>query len=211
MVGQGHVLVALGGCGGDHGLYGVAAVTPIAVQVQVPPQVDLLHQAGQPVFLGHIQLPHAHPQLRRNVGQAEPGVEGGFIGERLNNPGAQVHHAVLVQRQALAVGVFSQPDVVLLAAGEVLEHRTESIAVTQAQVYLDSRFHHHAGLLGAVSHHLLDHLQRDQGIGRVFRLGGRAHQVDVSYGLLPAAQASGGEQQTDARALLSQFADNLFG
>ena len=81
----------------------------------------------------------------------------------------------------------------LLAARKILEHSAKGADLSQAQVHLDARFQHYAGLFGAVGNYFLHSGQCNQGITHsgLEGFGGDAHQVNVPNGLLPAAQAAG--------------------
>ena len=72
MVGEGHVLVTHGGHGGDHLLQRELAVTPVAVEVEVTPEVGLDYQVRQAAFPGGVQLVSAAADLIRNRWQPEP-------------------------------------------------------------------------------------------------------------------------------------------
>ena len=145
VIGQRHVVVAHGSHGGHHLFQRKLAVAPVAVQVQVPPQILHRDQVGQVSVAGGVQLISAPPQLRRDPGQSQPGVEGLFIGELLGNAALDHRNPVFVQRQALPVRVVAQPDVVLLAPGEVLEHGAQPVRFADPQVDLDSGVNHHRG------------------------------------------------------------------
>ena len=96
MVCQGHVLVALGGGGFHHQLNGIVAVRPFAVQVQVAFQVSSNHQLWQHALQSRVHLIEASAQLRRHPGQAQPSVEGLFVGKLLHLSGLGVGDAVLI-------------------------------------------------------------------------------------------------------------------
>ena len=206
MVGESHVFVAQGGNCGHHGLDGVAAITPFAVQVQIAAEVAGLDQLGEAAIEGRVQLPHTGAQFRRDPGQAEAGVERLLIGENFHVAGLDVGDAVLVEGQALAVGEIAQADVVLLAAGEILEHGTDGLGFAGAQVDLDSWVDDDAGLAGAIDQHFLHLGQSSQAAAQFLALRRDGDQVHVADGLLPAAQAAGGRQQSDAVVAFAQAA-----
>ena len=127
MVGQGHIIIVLVDGSLDHDFYRILAVAPIAVEMQIAPEIGFLHQTGQSPFYRRLHLPKAKPQLRRNVWETKAGVKGNFVGEALHLSGFQVGDPVLVQREAHVIGVVPKPQVVLLTAGKVLEHSAEGI------------------------------------------------------------------------------------
>ena len=125
VVGDSDVLIAaLLGCRHHH-LYRVAPVAPVAVNVQVAAQVRRLHQRGDCVIAGQRNLGFAHAQLRRNVLQTKPLIDGPLFGELFQFARFDVRYAVLIERQPHSVGVLAQQYVVMLRAGEVLEQRAE--------------------------------------------------------------------------------------
>ena len=109
------------------------------------------------------------------------------------------------------VGEVPQPQVVLLAAGEVLEHGPQRAGLARPQVYLYARVQHHAGLAGAV-HQRFPHLrQRGQRRANSLRVRRYAYQVKVADGLFPTAKAAGRHEMLDSAAPLLQRGPYLFG
>ena len=200
VVGDGHIFVAHCGHGGDHCLQGKLAVAPVAVHMQVAAQVGFRYQVGQAAAAGGLQLVGAPPEFGGDPGQAEAGVEGFLVGEMLGHAGFNYGNAVLVERQALPVGVVPQPDVVLLAAGEVLEHCAHPVGLAEAQVNLDAGRYYHRGFGVALRQSFADGGQGGQGRPGFGGIVGDGDEVNVADSFLPPAQGTGRRQADQAGA-----------
>ena len=143
MVGNRHILVAHPRHRGHHRLQRKLAVAPVGMHMQVAPQVARRHQIGQMPVAGRVNLVGAPPQLRRNPGQPQPGIERRLIRKPLRFPALNHRNAIFIKRQPHPVGIVPQPNVVLLAAREILQHRPNSVRFRRAQVNLYPRIHYH--------------------------------------------------------------------
>ena len=166
---------------------------------------------GAAVLLRRVQLPHPGPQFRGNPRQPQPGVEGGFVGEVFHLPGLDVGDSVFVQGQPHAVGEVAQADVVLLAAGEVLQHRADGIGLAGAEVNLESRLDNHARLARAVDQHFAHLGKTGQAAAQFFGPRSDGHQVNVADGFLPTAQAARRGQQRNIRVAVAQGGHDRLG
>ena len=188
--------------------------------MEVAAQVAGFHQSGEFALPGGVQFPHPAAQFGGDPRQTEAGVEGGFIGEGFDAAGLGVGDAVFVQRQPHPVGEIAQLDVVLLAAGEVLQHGADGGGFASAEVDLDpgagvgggvGKLNDDAGFAGAAGEGFAGFGEGNQGAGQFLGLGGDGDQIDVADGFLPAAQTAGGDEQRGVGATVAQGGDDRFG
>ncbi len=102
--------------------------------MQVAAQLRPLHERRQPSGERGFELAAVLAQFRRNVRQADGREHGPFrlAGDAL----APAEHAVLVDLEAAGVRDAAQPDVVRLAAGEIIQRRAEALLGHDAHVHL---------------------------------------------------------------------------
>ena len=86
-----------------------------------------------------LELAAVLAQLGLDVGHPEQRVDLGLGRAAVGDPGAVVEHAVLGDVQAAPDGEVAQRDVVLLGAGQVLEHVAELVGLDDPQIDADAR------------------------------------------------------------------------
>ena len=168
-----------------------------------PANVRIPYKGGKRLRLAGFDLAGIFAHLRLDVRQAERGEDVRFVLAR--HRARVVGERVLVERQAAVDGPLPHADVVLLAAGEVVQRERELLVSHHAEVGLERRLlavnvHRgdHARLrrpLHGHLHHFGDLHERVHDRLRVFA----AHQnVDVAGRLLPPAKAAAQFRADDA-------------
>src|SRR4030042_7182668 len=127
MFGECQVLIAEGFSCLSHGFDGVMAVGPVGVNVNVPSYVREFYKLGDGTFLRQFYFALVLPDFRWNVLKSQSAVEFFLGGEFLQLIGLGVSYAVFAQLEPSFLLLCSQGDVVLLAAGEILEKRAEGV------------------------------------------------------------------------------------
>src|SRR3990172_4021090 len=199
VVGNGEVLVSQHPGRLRHFLDAMAPVTPVAVGMEIALHVPGLDQARESTRFRAFYLALRLPKFRRYVLQAQPAIEVLFRGELLQHAGGHVRYAVLAELQATAAELVPQGDIVLLAAGEVLQQRAEAVMFHQAQVNLHPPAHDYRGLGRPLSQHLLHQGQAGKRLNDRFGVVRGTHDIDIADGLLKAPEASGRRQIAQAR------------
>ena len=128
------VPVPEGGGRRDHVLERRLPVRPVRVGVEIAEHVGSLDERRQASVPGSVKLASVLAQLRRNPGVAQVGVQLllALVGRDL--AGLDRLDAVLGNREAAAHGVFTQSDVVVLRAGEVLQQVAEALGRNDTEI-----------------------------------------------------------------------------
>ena len=155
MIGDRNVLVAVRFGRPRHLVDRVRAVAPPGVHLQIPADVFQLNEGGQPSPLGQLDLALILADLRRDPRQPDRGVD------LLFGPAGDAavvldgEHAILIDLQALLHRFLPQLDVVILAAGKILQRGAEGFGLHHPHVRLDAGIQHDAGPRGPLGQHLL--------------------------------------------------------
>ena len=188
MIRQRHILVPHPGHRRHHLLRRKPPVAPVAVQMQIPPQVALRHQNRQPPGPRRLQLLAPAPQLRRNPWQPQTMIKRRLLRKPLRNPGRRRRNPVLIQRQPLPIGKIPQPDIVLLTAGEILQHRPHTLRLPGPQVNLYPRLHHHRCFGIPLRQRFPHRRQTRQCLPRAAGVIGNRNQINIPDRFLPPPQ-----------------------
>ena len=193
VIGDAQVLKAEVDGGFGHLAQGSATVAGGGVVVEDAAQVLQLDQIGQRAVGGGFELAVVLPQHGLDVVQPKRAVEAGLVfdGGRWGDVFA-FHHAqaVLIQGPAAFQGALAHGDVVLLAAGEVVQGKREVGTRHRAQVALQAIGKMHAGLGVAVRDDMSDQRMADEGSDDLQRLAGRDEEVEVVHDLLATAETA---------------------
>jgi hypothetical protein len=218
VVADGDVLVAEVGGSRGHLPDRDLAVGPRGVDVEVAADRARLEQVREVVLEGGLDLAAVRAEFGRNPGHADGRVHAllGLAGDALADPLARVgvvdvtdvEDAVLVHLQVALDGDVPDGDVVLLAAGEVLEGAAERRGGDDAEVDPDVA-RADAGLV-------LAGLDQDVGLGPLgeglddgFGLVAGCQGVHVADGGLPAADRARGLDALDALDVLEVRDDRV--
>ncbi len=170
---------------------GVAPVGLGGVHVEVAADVVCGEEGGQAVVGGEVELVAAFPELGGDEVEAEGGEEvflgaGGqdFVGVDSGDP-------VFADLEAHSFGPGSQGDMMLFAAGEVVECGAKDLGVDGAEVDLDAPAEADGGLGLAGGDDVGDFCEVTKGLVDGFGVDGGDEEVDVADGLAAAAQGAG--------------------
>ncbi len=209
VVGDGHRPQAAVARGAGHLQHAQRAVGPGRVHVQVVADVVERYQRRQLAGQGGLDLAAVFAQAGGNEGQAQPGVDLLFGGAENLVAAVERGEGVLVEAQPLLQGHLAQLDVVVFAAGEVVEQRAPARGGQHAQVDAQPVEQHDVGLGRAAPGNGFDVLQGGEAIHHFpGRLGGH-QQVDVADGLAHPAQRAADGRRRDARHALQLIQHRL--
>ena len=134
----------------------IAAVTPVAVGMQIAAKIPLLDQLGQRSLRGQLDLATALPQLRRYPGAPDGGIDLLF-GLAGDFRAVFLEDAIFVDLElAPALRAAAQLNVVGLGPGEVLPGGAKAFRLHGAQVDLHPRTDADGRLGAALRDHLID-------------------------------------------------------
>ncbi len=134
VVAETEVVEAFVAGGEGHLLQRGPAVGPVGVDVEVPAHIRKIDEVREQSCFGRLDLPLVLAQFRGYVAQTHQFVDLGFGGAADEAPGLEVLHAVLADLVSAALGVSAQRDVVVGAAGEVLQEVAVGLGRNDAQV-----------------------------------------------------------------------------
>ena len=209
MVGETEELVAARGRGTRHLLDRRLAVRrPGRVAVHLAAEVAELDELRQVAAPGRLELAAVLAQLRRDVAVAEERVQRLLVAEGMNLSGLDHRDAVLGDREAVALRLLAQGDVVVLRAREVLQQVAVALRRHDPEIEPEPLLADHGRLGVAVRDHLehprqADEVRRQRGRVRC----GRDH-VEVAE-RLPAPPRAARLGDVDRGRVRAQRLDDL--
>ena len=105
--------------------------------------------------------------------------------------GIGLEQSVLVEAHSLPDRAFAQPNIVLLASGEIQQRGAEAVKRNNTKIDLHATLGKNARLGVALSEHARDLGARAEQLHQLCAIGRRCQNVDVADGLASATQAAG--------------------
>ena len=203
MVGDAKVFEAQLLCGGDHVLQRGAPIAGGGVVVECAAQVGPFDEARQLVFLSRLDLAAILAQLRLHGIESKGPVDVRLL-VHLRQWFAQLPtlggaEAVFVQRPATRQCPRAHPDIVLLAAGEIIQGEREFGARDRPQVALDPVLQADAGLRRPAREHCFNKRVRGEKFHDRSCVLRRNQEVEVAHDFLFPPVASGDLREVDGR------------
>ena len=197
VVGDGDVLVAQGGGSFGHFAERGFAVAFGGVHVEIAAHVAEFDQFRKAIGAidqrSGIKFARVFAEFGRNPGVAKAFVDFGFAGPGYTLIIFDREEAVFVERETLANGGGAERDIVLLAAGEVLQGSSEVFRTEGANVHLQAvEAEKDAGFVGAFAEHFLCLRMMDDVVQGGDRVGTGDEDVEVADRVAATAEAAGG-------------------
>lgn len=213
MIGDAQILQAKLVSGLGHLFQAGRAVAPGRVAMEGAEQITRLDEPGQMVLGGGEDFAGVLTQFGLNVIELQSPVDVGFVLARQRGVSRNVKQLVFIQLETILNGPLPQGDVVLLAAGEVVESEGKLGIGNDTQVGVhdnlvhgqnDARF----GL--AMSGNALYRRELDEGVHDGAGILGADEKVDVLDRLTPPSQLAAQFQANDA-GTFSQGIEQVLG
>ena len=195
---------------GRHFLERVAAVAGVRVAMKRPAQVLEVEELRQFPLLRRLDFTGSFAQFRRDVIEPERAVKLGLVADRRQRLARPIvrqrsgAEAVFVDRPAAFERPLAQLDVVLLAAGKMVQRVGVLGIGHQPQIALDAGLQPH-GNFGRSARDDFRHLRpRDEELGHRRGITGGDDKIQVAHDLLAPAEAARFARARD-RGMAAQF------